>query len=384
MLAALLSLAAGCRPDIAAPMAGINPETVRSDAAGDMRDGPRIDGGAETGAGGAAKDGALPDAAGAEAPAGNLDSGQLAPGDAPAIDAPPVVAADPPADGPAADLPIDAPPVAAGCGSEAPDLSLITNIDALTIGRDGTLYFAQSGTPNGWIGRLRPGGAAAELRWVSVPNGATLWGLATDDARQRLYISSASGHVIHYVATAAAQPTLQVLTRDVDEPDDLAVGPGGTIFFPDSDNHIYRVTPGGELERVTSGTFGGNRSTAVAFSATGQLLVGTLGNGPIHRLSLTSGAETMRGPFGSFRGFAVSLAVDSQGGVLAINQVPGSESQVLRFGADGVAGAVVATGPALTAMAFGRGALSCRDLYLASKTGPMRRASTGIAGPPAP
>ena len=57
---------------------------------------------------------------------------------------------------------------------------------------------------------------------------------------------------------------------------------------------------------------------------------------------------------------------------------------MIRVGADGSGGAVVATGTALTGVAFGRGALSCSDIYLASNTGPLRKVSAGIPGPPAP
>jgi hypothetical protein len=369
----------GCRPDMMEPAPGVCPD--RPDGAADAsdvrKDGPPDlgDGGGEPGDGGGA-----PEVVGGGADAAPPEVA----GDAPPADGPPLGLDVAPPDLPTPpDLPPDLPVQPTGCGAQAPDVSGIANVDALTIGRDGTIYFAQAGTPDGWIGRLRPG-AAPEPRWVSVPQGGMLWGLGTDDSRQRLYVTSASGHLIHFVALGAAQANLQVLTRDVDEPDDPVIGPGGQIYFADSDNHLYRVSPAGELERVTTRTFGENRATGLAFAPDGSLLVGTMANGPLYKLVLTSGTEASRSTLGPFRGFARSLALDSQGGLLVINQVPASESQVVRVGPDGSGGGVVATGTALTGLAFGRGALSCSDLYLASKTGPLRRVTATVPGPPSP
>jgi hypothetical protein len=366
------------------PEPGVNPDSTRDATAGDRRDGAAD---SRDGAGNE-RPGDAPEAGAIEtAEAGSDDDGAdgaeaAAPADAPAADMAPADLPPPSADlpPPPADLP---PPAPAGCGSMAPDVSAIANLDALTIAKDGTIYFAQAGTPNGWVGRLRPG-AAAEPRWVSVPEGGMLWGLTTDDSRQRLYVASASGHLVHYVSLTAAQPTLQVLTREVDEPDDLVVGPGGEIYFADSDNHLYRVSPSGSLNRVTTRTFAGNQATGLAFAADGTLLVGTMNTGPLFKLTLASGTELARANLGTFRGFARSLVVDAMGGLLVINQLPAAEAQVVRVGADGSGGGVLTTGSNLTALAFGRGALSCTDLYIASKTGPLRKIAAPVPGPAIP
>jgi hypothetical protein len=152
----------------------------------------------------------------------------------------------------------------------------------------------------GWVGRLRPG-AAPETRWLAVAQGAQLWGLAVDSMRQRLYVSSASGHMIHQVSLSAAAPVLMPFTRDVDEPNKLAVGPGGVVFFADSDTKIYRVQPSGDLYEV-SRDFGGNAAAGVAFGKAGELPVGTLSNWPIFKLVIAGGVETSRTMVGSFRG----------------------------------------------------------------------------------
>ena len=41
-------------------------------------------------------------------------------------------------------------------------------------------------------------------------------------------------------------------------------------------------------------------------------------------------------------------------------------------------------GPAFRGLAFGRGALDCRDLYVASQSGPLRRITTDAYGLPVP
>ena len=102
------------------------------------------------------------------------------------------------------------------------------------------------------------------------------------------------------IALGAAQPSVQVHTREVDQPDDLALGAGGTLL-PDSDNHLYRVGPTGDLYRVTARTFGSTRATGLVFAPNGDLLVGTLGDGGIHRVTLRVGQETGRAPLVSSR-----------------------------------------------------------------------------------
>ena len=288
-------VATGCRPDMEVPAPGIDPATApRDGTAGETRDG----GDARDGVAGQNSGDAPGDAggdAGDPADGGDDGGGVEVTGDDAPMDTAPVLDVAVMDSPPPPDLAPDLPVLPSGRGGQAPDVSGITNLDALTIARDGTIYFAQAGTPSGWIGRLRPG-AAPELRWVSVPEGAMLWGLTTDDSRQRLYVASASGHLIQFVALGGNQPSLQVLTREVDEPDDLAVGPGGEIYFADSDNHLYRVSPGGELNRVTTRTFGTNQATGLAFTTDGSLLVGTMAGGPVYKLGVASGTEQQRAP----------------------------------------------------------------------------------------
>ncbi len=279
----------------------------------------------------------------------------------------------------------DMPPPRPGCGSERPDISGIQNANGLAVGMDGTIYFTQAAAPVGWVGRLRPG-MPVEPRWVSVPNGAQLWGLAVDSMRQRLYVSSASGHIIHQIALGGATATLAPFTRDVDLPNKLAVGPGGVVYFADSDTKIYRVLPAGDLYEASGQGFGANASAGVAFTKAGELLVGTLSNGPLFKLTLEGGVERgARTMLGSFRGWTEAIALDENGRIyLSTHGATGAESRVIRLEADGSAPMPLLDGPAFRGLAFGRGALDCRDLYVASQSGPLRRVTTDAYGLPVP
>lgn len=272
-----------------------------------------------------------------------------------------------------------------GCGSQRPDVSGIQNANGLAIGMDGTIYFTQSAAPVGWVGRLRPG-MAVEARWVSVPDGAQLLGLAVDSMRQRLYVSSASGHIIHQIALGGATPTLTPFTRDVDLPNKLVVGTGGVVYFADSDTRIYRVLPAGDLYESTSQRFGNTPSAGLAFTKAGALLVGTLNNGPLYQLTLDGGVERGGRPMlGTYRGWTEAIAVDENGRIyVSTHGATGPDSQVIRLDADGNGPVPLLSGPSFRGLAFGRGALDCRDLYVASQNGPLRRITTDSYGLPVP
>ena len=373
-LLALGSLAAvtGCRSDIEKPI-----DVEVADGGGDGRNTGR-DGAdsrpADTGDAMVARDGA--DAAAMDGP-DTRPPDMVVPADMAPVDM--VVPVDKPPPSP------DMPPPRPGCGSERPDISGIQNANGLAIGMDGTIYFTQAASPVGWVGRLRPG-MPVEPRWVSVPNGAQLWGLAVDSMRQRLYVSSASGHIIHQIALGAATATLAPFTRDVDLPNKLAVGPGGVVYFADSDTKIYRVLPAGDLYEASGQGFGANASAGVAFTKAGELLVGTLSNGPLFKLTLEGGVERgTRTMLGSFRGWTEAIALDENGRIyLSTHGATGAESRVIRLDADGSAPMPLLDGPAFRGLAFGRGALDCRDLYVASQSGPLRRITTDAYGLPVP
>ena len=374
LLAPLGALTSGCRSDIPRPVDVEITDGGGRDVGRDALDSRPPD---VTGADAGAKDG--PDALAMA----TMDAPDAQPADvmvpvdmALPVDMPPPPDLAPP--------PVDMPPARPGCGSDRPDITAIQNANGLAIGMDGTIYFTQAAAPVGWVGRLRPG-MQVETRWVSVPDGALLFGLALDSMRQRLYVASASGHIIHQIALGGATATLAPFTRDVDLPNKLAVGTGGVVYFADSDTKIYRVQPTGDLYESSARGFGTNASAGLAFTKTGDLLVGTLGNGQLFKLTLDGGIERNRTPLGNYRGWTEAIAVDENGRIyVSTHGATGAESQVIRLDAEGGSPMPLLDGPAFRGLAFGRGALDCRDLYVASQGGPLRRITTDSYGLPVP
>ncbi|HEY0705248.1 MAG TPA: SMP-30/gluconolactonase/LRE family protein, partial [Polyangia bacterium] len=290
-------------------------------------------------------------------------------------------------DGPASDAadPVS-PPSAPGCGTERPDVSGAREPDGLAIDTDGTLYYSH--VRDGWeiLGRIRPGGAAPEPEFARVVRGTTPWGLAIDDTRRRLYFASSGAGTIYVFDLNQPRPAAQVfLSVPTIRPNDLAVGPNGDLYYSDhADNHVYRVDLMGAQRLVTTAPIGdgvqGYRPSALAFGPSGDLFVGMRGWGNIHRLTLTDGLETRRQIFGAFVGWANGLAFDQQGRLYVGLYDNDRTTDVVRLDPTGVAEEVLLSGGRFSSLAFGRGALSCNDLYVSDRAGGVRRLTLDAPG----
>jgi sugar lactone lactonase YvrE len=278
------------------------------------------------------------------------------------------------------------PPAAPGppCGSEKPDITGIANVDGLAIGPDGTIYFTRLGEEQAWVGRLRPGGGPPRPYWANIPEtgGERLWGLALDSLRNRLYVASGDSQAIYRIDVASDPPQVQLLLGGVEVPSDLAVDRDGDIYFSErGDGKIHRVTPDGARNEVTPEPVGNQNSPgALVFGPDGALYVGTF-NGPVVRLELADGVERNRSPWGGFEGRANGMAFDGRGRLYVGTYVTGGgDAQLVRVdGADADA-VVVQEGVQFSSLAFGRGALDCKDLYIAMPAGPMLRLETDTPG----
>jgi serine/threonine protein kinase/streptogramin lyase len=274
------------------------------------------------------------------------------------------------------------------CGTERPLLSGIQNVDSLAIDREGTIYFSQSVGADGWIGRLRPGGSAVELRWVKVTGGPTIWGLAVDGERRRLYIAAEPVGGVQVIDLSAQPPRARRFLSQVAMVNDLAVDFDGNLFYSQQrEKGVFRVTPEGLVSPVNRAPLTnavGELITpaALAFAPNGDLFLGNFGS-TIVRLSLEGGREMARHTFGKTYPWGNGLAFDVRGRLYVSDYWPGERS-ILRFEPDGSKWTVAGSGTHLSSLVFGRGALDCRDLYVASPAGPLRRLPTDAAGLPLP
>ena len=258
------------------------------------------------------------------------------------------------------------------------------NADGLAIAPDGTIYYTRAGQPEAWVGRLRPGGAPAST-WVRIPGpGVRLWGLALDSRRNRLFVAAGSAQTIFQVDLSLEPPAVRPLIDGLMLPNDLAVDGEGNVYFSErGDGKIHRVTPAGARNEVTPSSLGPQNSPGgLAFGPDGALYAGTF-NGPIMRIELAGGVERSRAPWGDFMDRANGLAFDARGRLYVGTFSPTDDALLVRID-DGEGGPVeIQEGPHFSSMAFGRGALDCRDLYVALPSGPMRRIETDTPGSPA-
>ena len=289
--------------------------------------------------------------------------------------------------------PMSEPKQPLGCGSARPDMSLIVGADGLAIDRQGTIYWTTgsdaasavpgaAATTDGFVGRMRPG-APAEPRWMPVPGARRLSGLALDETRARLYVLNAAG-TIHWIDMSS--PAVQLLVSALGEANDLALGPQGDLYLSSPvDRHIHRVSPAGVKSPVTTSPVDARLAPAgLTFAADGSLLVGLAGVGPIVRLTLAAGIESSRRTHGHYHAWGNGLAFDSRGRLYIATGSVGGAGRLVIMVEDESAAIEVASGPAFASITFGRGALDCKDLYIATPSAALWRLPTDSPGWSAP
>ena len=276
----------------------------------------------------------------------------------------------PPSDAPSAtDVPTAADVPATACGTERPTITGIRGTEGLVIGPDGTIYYSQ----NGAVGRLAPGGSP-ENRWVALSGASTVWGLALDPSRQRLYVGSPGNTSIFAVDMSADPPTASVLLRNAGQPNGLTLAANGDVVYSDfSGGHVYRVTPDGMRAQVTTARISG--ANGVAFGPDGSLYVDSYSGGTLIKLTLTGGMESGRETVASSLGSPDGLAFDADGRIY----VGDNRGRLIRLDADGANPEVLGMGISAAAnVEFGAGPLNCTDIYVASG-GTLFRYTMGTA-----
>jgi sugar lactone lactonase YvrE len=274
------------------------------------------------------------------------------------------------------------PPVM--CGTARPNVSSIEGTDGIAIGPDGTIYFTSDSLGQGWVGRMV--GNVITREWLRIDDAPLTAGLALNRTGTKLYVALVSGTAI-IVYDLAANPIVgRTVVSDIPLINDLAIAPdGSTIYFSrQSDRNVYLLRDGATTAvKVTTATIGATAldqaPAGLAFGPDGALYVGVRKGGNIQRLLLDGqGLESSRAPVAMFSGWANGLAFDLTGRLYVATYDDDVDTRVLRLAPDSVV--ELESGDRFASMAFGRGTLSCHDLYIAVPSGGMRVRTVDIPG----
>ena len=306
----------------------------------------------------------------------------------PALDAQPTFdAADP--DGPDPDGPVvfqdaaDASPDAfvppAGCGLMTTNVSGIANADGVVVDTDGFIYTLTDDSTNSYVGRIPPGGTA-DVDWLTVDASPTTWGLALDSPGHVLYVLvvDGTGALVRYQNIKGTAAGDQIYSG-IPNGNDVVVGPDGHVYYTQQgDQNVYAIAAPGRTRRKVTATPIGSSSqlpAALTFAPDGKLLVG-VEEGPIYRLTLTNGSETGREQLTGWTGYANGMTHDYLGRLYVAQYHDTAARSIVRLNISGnvVTGTTtIVNGGRYSSIAFGRGPLDCRDLYVANPFGPMQR-----------
>lgn len=264
----------------------------------------------------------------------------------------------------------------ATCGDGVLPTGDVTGTEGIAIGPDGTLYYSQSGA----VGRVTPGGAA-EDGWAAL-GGGTVWGMAVSPAGNMLYVASPSTQTIFQVDTSTG--AVDPLYENAGNPNGLVIGPDGAVYYTHfaAMGRVYRVAPAsGTRSEVTAQAIPG--ANGLYFASPTELYVLAYQAGDVYRLTLdASGVESAREVVASLDGALDGIGRDAEGRWYVTDNGGG---RLLRVAADWSNDAdpeVLLTGIGAAAnVAWGKGALDCNDVYVAS-AGSLGRHAAGVPGNP--
>ena len=249
-------------------------------------------------------------------------------------------------------------PAMPSCGTERPTITGIRGTEGLVIARDGTIYYSQRSA----VGRLVPGGSP-ENAWVALTGATTVWGLALDPSRQRLYAGSPVTRVIYAIDLSMDPPAVSNLLTNAGAPNGLTLDAEGNVIYSDfNGGQVYRVTPDGMRSTITTSRIAA--PNGVAFGPDGALYVDSYQTGTLLKLTLTDGRESARETVAMGLGAPDGLAFDAMGRIYIGDNQGG---RLIRLDADGSNPEVLGMGISAAAnVEFGSGALPCTDIYVAS------------------
>lgn len=245
------------------------------------------------------------------------------------------------------------------CGTDIIPLASVRGTEGIAIAPDGTLYYSQSGA----VGRRLPG-AASENAWLPLPGANPVWGMAFRDDGMLFVGTPALGGTIYRIDTTQA-PVAEVHYATAGTANGVTLAPDGSVVYSDfNGGRVYRVDDAGTRSQVTASAI--SQPNGVMFDDDGTLLVVSYATGQILRLTLdASFAETSRVVAGTMAGSALDgIAKDVLGRYYLSDN---SGGRLLRTDSSFGSVEILLTGVTRAAnIAFGKGALDCLDVYVAS------------------
>jgi sugar lactone lactonase YvrE len=266
----------------------------------------------------------------------------------------------------------------AGCGLATTDVSAIKNVDGLAIDDDGTIYLLTDDSTHSYVGRLKPN-QPYDQKWRRLDNSPVTWGIALDRKNRRIYVLLVGppGALVVFDDIDGAATGSQVVT-DLENPNDAVVGEDGSVYVSNQgDRTVYRVQRAGLKSPISTTPFGdkamGQMPSALTIDPAGNLIVGLEPGGPIYRVALSAdGMQTSRTAIPGWNGWANGLTYDRSGRLYIGIYHDTQPRNLVRLEPDGRVTTIAMNGR-FSSIAFGRGPLDCRDLYVTDPYAAMRR-----------
>ena len=117
--------------------------------------------------------------------------------------------------------------------------------------REGNLYAVSFGDKRS-IGRITPGGKAES--WITLPEGSTGNGIRFNRAGE-MFVADYTGHNVLKVDPQTKEVTVFAHEPTMHQPNDLAIGPDGTLYASDpdwknKDGALWKISPDGKVSKL--------------------------------------------------------------------------------------------------------------------------------------
>jgi sugar lactone lactonase YvrE len=132
--------------------------------------------------------------------------------------------------------------------------SFTRGIEGPACDKEGNLYAVSFGDKRN-IGKVTPAGEAS--LWVTLPEGSTGNGIRFD-RNGMMFVADYTGHNILKIDPATKEISVFAHEPSMHQPNDLAIGPDGTLYASDpdwknGDGALWRISTKGEVTRLADG-----------------------------------------------------------------------------------------------------------------------------------